>query len=101
MPANRTKTGQFKKGTSGNPAGRPKRSEVEIETLARICTLAPLAVEAMEEILTDKTISPAVRMKCAETVLDRVCGRPMDAEAIADYEDTPRFDFSSMFKGVL
>lgn len=34
MPANRNKTGQFVKGQSGNPNGRPKKP-VEIENYAK------------------------------------------------------------------
>lgn len=94
MPANRTKTGQFRKGSSGNPSGRPKRSEAETEALAAICTLAPMAVEVMREILTDNEASASVRLRCAESVLERVCGKPLDPKALSDYETTPVFDFS-------
>lgn len=97
MPANRTKTGQFAKGTSGNPAGRPKRSDAEAETLAAIYTLAPAAVEVLRSILEDDITAPAsVRLKCAEIVFNRICGKPMDLEGIERIEDTPRWDFSPL-----
>lgn len=90
MPANRTKTGQFSKGHSGNPSGRPKRSEVEKETIAALSELAPRAVEVIREVLEDKDASPSVRLRCADSILERVCGLPMDAEKLEQYEaETP------------
>lgn len=95
MPANRTKTGQFAKGQSGNPSGRPKRSEVEVETIAAMSELAPRAVEVMREVLDDKDASPSIRLRCAESILERVCGRPMDAQQLWDYESGPKIDWNT------
>lgn len=86
MPANRTKTGQFSKGHSGNPSGRPKRSDVEKETIEALSELAPRAVEVMREVLDNQDASPSVRLRCAESILERVCGVPMSAEKIEAYE---------------
>ena len=44
-PENRTETGKFKKGVSGNPGGRPKKP-VEIEEYAR---RAPAELKAIAE----------------------------------------------------
>ena len=42
----RNADGTFKKGSSGNPAGRPKRSDLEKAVLAEIYKLAPQAVSS-------------------------------------------------------
>ena len=48
---------RFKPGQSGNPAGRPKRTEEEKEAMEKIRSLAPRAAEEMENILRSKTAS--------------------------------------------
>ena len=93
MPANRTKSGQFTKGYSGNPSGRPKRSEAEKTALTAIYELAPLAVERLRELLTNDKTPPNIQLRCAELVLERVAGKPMNIKQIEDNEETPRFDF--------
>ena len=93
MPANRTKSGQFTKGYSGNPSGRPKRSEAEKTTLAAIYELAPLAVERLRELLTNDKTPPNIQLRCAELVLERVAGKPMNIRQIEDNEEMSRYHF--------
>ena len=60
----------FKRGVSGNPGGRPKRTEqvIEIEALAR--QYAPQAMEALIKVaLSGKTDS--ARVAAATAILDR------------------------------
>lgn len=76
MPQNRTKTGRFKPGNSGNPGGRPKRTPEQRDALEAVKSLAPDAVEAMERLLKAKDTPPALRVRIAEIVLDRAYGKP-------------------------
>ena len=54
MPANRTKTGQFKKGQSGNPKGRPALPE-ELKEYAK------QSPKRLREIADDKNTPVKVR----------------------------------------
>ena len=79
-PENRKKTGkkrggeatQFKKGQSGNPGGRPKVPE-EIKEAFKAA--APEALELLLKFMRDKKEKSEIRVKCAETVLDRGYGK--------------------------
>jgi hypothetical protein len=73
----------FRKGKSGNPGGRPKKTEqvIEIEALAR--QYAPQAMEALVKIATTGK-SDSARVAAATAILDRAFGRPrqtLDAQS--------------------
>lgn len=83
MPQNRTKTGKFRKGSSGNPGGRPKRKPEEQDALQAINRLSLEAVQVMQTLLREKNTPAAVKVKIAEALLDRTFGKPHVSADIA------------------
>lgn len=98
MPAIREKTGRFAKGTSGNPSGRPRRTDAERALLEELYLLAPQAANAIRQILEDETCPPNVRLRACEVILERCCGRPMNITQILDEEEQIRIDATQFFK---
>ena len=68
--------GQFVKGTSGNPGGRPK-VEGHVREVARQCTAD--AMQTLKDIMLDKDAPHAARVTAANSILDRGYGRPGQA----------------------
>lgn len=88
----RNSDGTYKKGCSGNPAGRPKRSDLEKAVLAEIYKLAPQAVSGLKKLLTDEGTPPNIRLRAVEIVVNRICGTALNSDALEEYEDKIRFD---------
>lgn len=86
MPANRTETGRFEKGCSGNPSGRPKRTETEREMLNALYDLAPVAVDRIRALLENDKTPANIQLKCAEIILQRVAGKPMAIDRMEENE---------------
>ena len=63
---------QFQKGKSGNLSGRPKADPNVKEMLK---AAVPDAVELLIETMNDPMVKIELRIRCAETVLDRVYGK--------------------------
>ncbi len=70
-PGNRSKTGKFNKGVSGNPNGRPKTPQ-EFKDIVKANT-----VDAIKKViyLMNNAEKEDIQLKAAETILDRAYGK--------------------------
>lgn len=80
----RTNRGQFRKGQSGNPGGRPK-TVGHVRDLAQAHTED--AIRALVGVIKSTKAPPAARVSAATALLDRGWGRP--AQPIGGAEDLP------------
>ncbi len=68
---------QFRKGSSGNPAGKARASDTAAKkALEEIRKLTPQAVEAMKSILTNEKCSVYARIQVINMILERTYGKP-------------------------
>lgn len=81
MAAARDAHGRFVKGTSGNPGGRPAIPEGQKELLR---DLVPAALEIKRKILLDDNAPLTLRNAVADSVLDRVYGKPVQTTPTED-----------------
>ena len=79
IPQNRDKAGRFVKGKSGNPGGKPRVPET---VKSALLAASPDAAQMLIQIMNDQAARPEVRVKCAETILDKVFGKSF--QVIAD-----------------
>ena len=86
MPENRTKTGQFRPGISGNPGGRPKMPE-EFRQLARENSIP--ALQVVVNILKNPASANKDRLKAAEIILDRAWGKPVQGVEMSGRDGGP------------
>lgn len=78
MPEKTRRTGNrgsFKPGQSGNPGGRPKRTQEERDALEAIRKLSAEVPGKLREMLCDPHTPPAVRLRVCELILDRAYGK--------------------------
>lgn len=96
-PANRTKSGRFQKGVSGNPSGRPKKTEEQKQVLADLAALAPKIVTVFEDILANGKDTDRIRV--AEIILDRTFGKA-DASIKHEIDDKTNGVLSEIIEAV-
>ena len=71
--------GQFLPGQSGNPGGRPKKTEEEKDALEEIRKLAPGVAAKMQEMLNAPKVPAIAKVRILEIILERTYGKPETA----------------------
>lgn len=66
--------GRFEKGQSGNPSGRPKQTQQELDLIQACRKKAPKALATLEALLDSENESVALRASIA--LLERAYGKP-------------------------
>lgn len=72
MPESRDNAGRFKKGQSGNPGGKKPMGD---DVKAMLKAAAPDAVKLLTETMKNPDARSDLRIRCAETIMDRVYGK--------------------------
>lgn len=85
MAENRSNSGRFVAGKSGNPCGRPKIPE-DVKMAFR--ALVPEAVEILGAIMRNPKEKTPYRIEAIKTILDRAYGKPVQAQDISFDVDT-------------
>ena len=75
----RADNGQFLPGQSGNPGGRPKKTDEEKDALEEIRKLAPGVAERMEKLLDNPKVPAIAKVRILEIILERTYGKPETA----------------------
>lgn len=70
---------RFKPGQSGNPGGRPKKTEEEKDALEEIRKLAPGVADRMEKLLDNPKVPAIAKVRILEIILERTYGKPETA----------------------
>lgn len=79
----------FTPGISGNPSGRPKKTEEEKELLRNIRSLGPKTYAAMVKMLDSERTSAIAKVKLIEIILSYVLGKPESSVKLSvDVGDT-------------
>lgn len=92
------KLAPWRPGQSGNPGGRT-HVPPEIKALAKGYTEA--AITTLGDLMLNKKVSPGVRAYCANSLLNRAWGTPMQAIAVADLGKDSLLTASERSKRVL
>ena len=66
---------RFKPGQSGNPAGRPKKTKEEEALLEQLKKLTPLALQKMEQMLSNDRVAALAKVRIIEIILERTFGK--------------------------
>jgi hypothetical protein len=75
-PENRSGTGKFESGKSGNPGGRPKKTKEELDLIAACKERAPAALAVIEHLMMEAE-KDDVKLKAALAIIERAYGKPV------------------------
>ena len=89
MPQNKTKTGQWAKGQSGNPGGRPRLPAGYLEAIREA---VPQAIETLVALMADDKASATARVRAAEAILARAYGTPPSMNEVGALVDLLRWE---------
>ena len=71
--------GQFLPGQSGNPSGKKKNTQEELDALEEIKKLAPGVATKMTELLNSPKVPAIAKVRILEIILERTYGKPETA----------------------
>ncbi len=72
----------FAKGTTGNPGGRPKRTEQELDLIAACKAKTPQALDTMVEIMQNGEVEKN-RLAAAQAIIERAYGKPVQPNELS------------------
>ena len=84
----RNESGQFAKGVSGNPGGRPKRTPAEQKAIDMMKEATPEMVDLVLSIARDEHASFYAKLQAAELILNRSMGKPETYLRVENGEQT-------------
>lgn len=87
--AERVDHGKFAPGVSGNPRGRPKKSENQKELMERIKKMGDLAVDAAESMLKNNKVAAPAKAQIITLILAYILGKPENSVRLTTETLTP------------
>ena len=76
-PKRKAPKSAFKKGVSGNPGGRPKKTQEELDLVAACKEKAPEALATIAKIMTEGE-NERNRLAAAQAIIERGYGKPKE-----------------------
>ena len=80
----------FKPGKSGNPGGRPKKTQAQKDALQMIRDLAPLAAQKLKDIIEADDVKTSDQLRAIEIIFDRAYGKAYANEAVDNALDAAK-----------
>lgn len=77
----RATRGSFRPGQSGNPGGRPKKTEAEFELMAACEVKAPEALETIYRLMNEAR-QESVKLAAATYIIERRYGKPTERKEV-------------------